>query len=191
MNLGKGDRIWLRNTMARLSATNIEVVQGPYAYGGSLIEEYFRDEHTGRYVVILNPRMKVMFSRDNWTRIDWGIRHALLGHPLAQWLHGYYSSHASPFPIKVETLHSLCGSETGEGARTEAERHKALLGWRDYSLVPALKALAMISNAAGAQFDWEIIEGMVNVKRGPSASQRKHLRDKVPNQIGVTAHPCR
>jgi len=26
---------------------------------------------------------------------------------LAQWLHGFYASHAKPFPIKIETLHRL------------------------------------------------------------------------------------
>lgn len=38
------------------------------------------------------------------------MRHALDGHQLAQWLHGFYASHAKPFPIKIETLHRLCGS---------------------------------------------------------------------------------
>ena len=97
-NIGKSDREWLKKVLARLSATTVEIKQGPYAYGGSLIDEYFRDERSGRYVVILNPRMKVIFNRDSWTQIDWGIRHALRGHPLAQWLHGFYSTHAAPLP---------------------------------------------------------------------------------------------
>lgn len=190
-NLGTGDRAWLRKTLARLSATNIEIAQGPYAYGGSLIDEYFRDEKSGRYVVILNPRMRVMFGRDNWTQLDWSIRQALLGHPLAQWLHGYFSSHSSPFPIKVETLHSLCGSETGEGAKTEAMRSKALQGWRDYSLMPALKTLAHVSSQAGQPFTWEINAGLVTVTKRPSISKQRSHQGQSVQQHEEEARPWR
>jgi hypothetical protein len=176
-NIGKSDREWLRKVLARLTATAIEVTQGPYTYVGSLIDEYFRDSASSRYVVILNPRMKALFNRDGWTQIDWHIRHALIGHPLAQWLHGFYSTHAAPVPYKVETLHHLCGSETGENAKTDAERHKALLGWKDDSLIPALGALEQVSSEAGQHFIWEIGgDGKVSVSRTPSASQVKHLR---------------
>jgi hypothetical protein len=137
-NIGKSDREWLRKVFARLSATTVEIKQGPYVYAGSLVDKYFRDEHSGKYIMILDPSLKVIFHQDGWTQIDWGIRHALRGHPLAQWLHGFYSTHAIPYPYKIETLHQLCGSETGKGLMTEAERHKAILGWRDDSLVPAL-----------------------------------------------------
>lgn len=178
-SIGRSDREWLRKVLARLSATTVEIKQGPYAYGGSLIDEYFRDEHSGRYIVILNPRMKVIFNRDSWTQIDWSIRHALRGHPLAQWLHGFYSTHAAPLPYKIETLHRLCGSETGECAKTEAERHKAMLGWRDDSLVPALKALEAVSHQAKQAFAWQVDgSGLVNISRQPSASQQKSLRAK-------------
>lgn len=175
--IGKSDREWLKKVLARLSATTVEIKQGPYAYGGSLIDEYFRDERSGKYIVILNPRMKGIFNRDSWTQIDWNIRHALRGHPLAQWFHGFYSTHAAPLPYKIETLHRLCGSETGEGAKTEAEHHKAMLGWRDDSLVPALKALETVSHQAGQTFAWQINgSGLVSVSRQPSASQQKRLR---------------
>lgn len=178
-NIGKSDREWLRKVLARLTATAVEVTQGPYTYGGSLIDEYFRDNTSSRYVVILNPRMKALFNRDSYTRVNWGIRHALIGHPLAQWLHGFYSTHAAPIPYKVETLHRLCGSESGERAKTDAERHKAMLGWRDDSLIPALCALENVSSQAGQHFAWEIGGGgLVCVNRDPTASQQKHLRGK-------------
>lgn len=178
-NLGSSDREWLRKVLARLTATAVEITQGPYTYGGSLIDEYFRDNTSGRHVVILNPRMKVIFNRDSWTQIDWSIRHALIGHPLAQWLHGFYSTHAAPLPYKVETLHRLCGSVSGENAKTDAERNKAMLGWRDDSLIPALDALQEISGKVGRKFSWEIgRDGLVYVNRDPSASQLHHLRRK-------------
>lgn len=178
-NIGKSDREWLKKTLSRLKANAIEVNQGPYAYGGSLVDEYFRDDSTGRYVLILNPRMKVMFGRDNWTQIDWSIRQVLRGYPLAQWLHGFYSTHAKPYSLKVATLHKLCGSETGAEAKTAARRSKALLGWRDDSLIPALETLVTASEQIGQAFSFEITSGdLVDVSRDPSKTQFKHLRVK-------------
>ena len=167
-SIGKTDREWLRKVLARLSATTIELTQGLQCYGGSLIDEYFRDGLTGRYVVTLNPRMRGIFNHDSWTLIDWRVRHALHGHPLAQWLHGFYASHEKPYPMKLETLHKLCGSETGESAKTDAKRHKALLGWRDASLVPALDHLMQVSQLVGVKFFWRISEEcLVEVARIP------------------------
>lgn len=178
-NIGKSDREWLRKVLARLKATAVEIAQGPYAYGGSMIDEYFRDGTTSRYVVTLNPRLKVIFSRDGWTQVDWSIRQALIGHPLAQWLHGFYSTHAAPVPYKAETLHLLCGSEAGEGAKNDAERRKALLDWTADSLIPALEALEWVSGYARQPFAWEIDGGgLVRVGRQPSASQQRHLKSK-------------
>ncbi|CAB3785878.1 Plasmid replication initiator protein TrfA [Paraburkholderia ultramafica] len=178
-NIGKSNRVWLRKVLARLTATAIEITQGPYTYCGSLIDEYFRDSSNGRYVLILNPRIKVIFNHGGWTSVDWNIRHALIGHPLAQWLHGFYSTHAVPVPYKAETLHFLCGSEAGKNAQTSAERHKALLDWMGDSLVPAFSALKHRSDEAGQPFSWEISgDGLVFVSRTPSASQLKHVRSK-------------
>lgn len=62
------------------------------------------------YVIRLNPKLGVLFRDDQFTDVDWTIRHALRGKPLAQWIHGFYSSHARSYDLKVETLHRLCGS---------------------------------------------------------------------------------
>lgn len=189
-SIGKSDREWLRKVLARLSATNVEIEQGPYAFCGSLIDEYFRDASSRRYVLILNPRMKVIFNRDSWTQIDWNIRHELRGHPLAQWLHGFYSTHAAPFPVKVETLHKLCGSETGESAKSAAEHHKAIVGWRDDSLEPALEALRMACQRFAGTFVWDICRnGLVHVARSPSAAQQRYLRARTgaPPLVGIRA----
>lgn len=190
-SIGKSDREWLRKVLVRLTATAIEITQGPYTYCGSLIDEYSRDSSSGRYVVILNPRIKVIFNHDGWTRIDWSIRHALIGHPLAQWLHGFYSTHASPMPYKAETLHFLCGSEAGRDARTSAERHKALLGWIGDSLIPALEALEQTSNQAGQRFSWEISgDWLVSVSHTPSPSQLKHRKSKAAPPRGRAVRRC-
>jgi hypothetical protein len=190
-NIGKSNRLWLRKVLNRLKATAIEITQGPHTYCGSLIDEYFRDSSTGRYVVILNPRIKMLFNHGGWTCIDWSIRQALIGHPLAQWLHGFYSTHAVPLPYKAETLHFLCGSEAGKNAQNSAGQHKALLDWIADSLTPALDALKDISNQAGQPFSWEISgDGLVSVSRTPSASQVKHVRAKAAARQGKVDRLC-
>lgn len=189
-SIGKSDREWLKSVFARLKATSVEFQQGPYAYAGSLVDDYFRDDSLGRYVVTLNPRMKVLFSRDGWSSIDWEIRSALRGHPLAQWLHGFYSSHASPFPYKVATLHRLCGSERGATAATLVQQSKALQGWRDATLCPALEALEHACKAAGQSFSWKVLGGdLLKVARDPSKAQQKHLLRRVVNSEGT--YPAR
>lgn len=171
-NIGKSDREWLRKVLARLKATAVEVTQGPYSYTGSLIDEYFRDSSSNRYVMKLNSRMKALFNSNSHTWLDWSIRHALIGHPLAQWLHGFYSTHDKPLPYKAETLHRLCGSEAGENAKTDAERHKALLDWTHDSLIPALEALKRVSNEAGPSFSWEISnDGLIKVEKSSCNSK--------------------
>jgi hypothetical protein len=120
-----------------------------------------------------------LFGRDGWTQVDWNIRSLLRGYPLAQWLHGFYSTHAAPYPLKVGTLHRLCGSETGDGAETAAERHKAISGWRDDSLIPALNALANACEQAGKALSWDISgDELISVSRDPSNTQKKHLSAK-------------
>jgi len=143
-----------------------------------LVDEYFRDDSTGRYVLLLNPRMTVLFGRDGWTQIDWSIRQVLRGYPLAQWLHGFYSTHAKPYPLKIETLHKLCGSEAGTDAKTDVDRNRAILGWRDDSLIPALDALVDACEKVGKAFSWEIKDYLVRISRDPSNAQEKYLLTK-------------
>lgn len=119
-SLGKSDRLWLRKVFARLSANTVEVKHGVMEYAGSLIDEYWRDASTGRYSMRLNPKMIRLFGNHSWTGLDWAVRQELTAHPLAQWLHGFYSTHASPYKYRYERIHQLCGSDAGLGARSEA-----------------------------------------------------------------------
>lgn len=108
---GKSDREWLKNTVAKMCATTLEITQGDVTYGGSLIDEFYREESTGRYKMKLNRKLANLFAPASWTAIDWNQRSALQGKPLALWLHAFYSSHRAPFDYKTETLMELSGSE--------------------------------------------------------------------------------
>ena len=161
---GKSGHDWLRSAFARLGATWVEISDGRRTYLGSLIEGGARDEDTGRYVLEINPKLAKFFSPTRWTQIDWEQRQRLRGKPLALWLHGFYASHAKPYPLTVEYLHKLSGSQT-----------KQLWKFKQ-NLTQALRDL----QAAGAIRGFEIRGDLVHVQTVPSKSQRKHLAARRP-----------
>ena len=167
--MGKTDtgknRVTLQTRIERLVANALTVKQGRYTYIGSLIAFAAKDEDTQQWVIELDPRLRPLFAADQFTQIEWAVRHELNGHPLAQWLHGFYASHAKPFPMKVETLHRLCGS----GA--ELRRYRQTLG-------EALAAVAEASVARGEGFIYEIRGDLVHVDKKAQGAQRRHLAKK-------------
>ena len=110
-NTGKSDREWLKGVLLDLASSVVEISDGKRAYFGPLIHHGVRDEVTMEFVIEVNPRVAILYGADGWTQIEWAQRWALRRQPLAQWLHGFYSTHAEPYPYKVETLRRLAGSE--------------------------------------------------------------------------------
>ena len=161
---GKKDHKWLKSSLVRLSANAVEITTGRRTYFGSLIEGGARDEDTGQYVVEINPKLAKFYGRTQWTQIDWAQRQQLRGKPLALWLHGFYASHAAPYPLRVEYLHKLSGSQT-----------KQLKHFKQ-NLTQALRDL----QAAGAIRGFGIRDDLVHVQTVPSQSQRKHLAARRP-----------
>jgi hypothetical protein len=165
--LGKTDtgknRATLSKRITRLVASALTVKQGRYSYIGSLIAGAARDEQTQEWVIELDPRLRPLFAGDQFTYIEWAVRRSLDGHQLAQWLHGFFSSHAQPYPIKIETLHRLCGSEAGEM-------------WKfAQTLRKALDDVAKACAAHGEAFKHEIRGDTVYPERRGSGAQRRHL----------------
>jgi hypothetical protein len=160
------NRDTLHKRLMRLKANAVEVQQGRYSYAGSLIDDVYRDKETHEYVLILNPNLRPLFAADQFTQIDWSVRHALNGQPLAQWLHGFYASHAKPYPMKIETLLKLSGSENTEPRSSRQTVRKAL------------DALADASEANGQPFNYEIHGDLVDVQKLASRSQRRYLTKK-------------
>jgi hypothetical protein len=170
--LGKTDtgknREILNCRLSRLKATALDIKVGSYSYEGSLIDDVFRAEDSREYVIRLNTKFRELF-KSGYTQIDWLVRHELDGKPLAQWLHGYFSSFASNneiFPVKIETLHKLCGSEA------DLRKFKQ-------TLVDALNDLADTCNANHIPFKYEIRDNIVYVERKPGGRVFRGER-KVP-----------
>lgn len=111
---GGNDRKWLNEALLDLAGCLIRVTNGTHTYFGPLIEGGTKDEVTEEYFIEINPRLAVLFTGNRWTTVDAVERKALRRHPLAQWLHAFYSTHAAPYRYKVETIKNLCGSDTEE-----------------------------------------------------------------------------
>lgn len=156
---GKSEHEWLKNSFARLMGCGVELTnqQERKTYGGSLLE-FLRDDDSGRYVVIFNPKILTLYE-GGWTAIDWQARQLLRGKPLALWLHGYLASHAKPYPIKIETLRTFSGSN-----------NKAVRFFKR-KLIAALNELKKI------QFirDYAFEDDNVIINKPPTASQQRFL----------------
>ena len=107
----------------------------------------------------INPDLAKFYGRTQWTQIDWQQRQALRRKPLALWLHGFYATHAKPYPLTVAYLHKLSGSQT-----------KQLKHFKE-NLADALSELVTL----GAIEAFEIRDDLVYVRTVPSKSQQKHL----------------
>jgi TrfA protein len=112
---GKSQRDWLFATIIRLTTCTISIKrQGVGRYFGHLIDSGATQDDDRRYQLQLNKKMIALYGFSEWTQLDWIERTRLLKQPLAQWLHGFWSTHATPHPIGLETLHGLCGSNIKE-----------------------------------------------------------------------------
>jgi len=156
---GKSEHEWLKNSFARLMGCGVELSdqQERKTYGGSLLE-FMRDDLSGRYVVIFNPKI-LTFYEGGWTAIDWQDRQLLRGKPLALWLHGYLATHAKPYPIKIETIRLFSGSSNKE---IRCFKRK---------LAAALNELKKIEFIMGFDFEGD----NVVINNPPTPSQQRHL----------------
>lgn len=168
--MGKTDtgknRATLYERITRLRANAVEVRQGRYSYIGGLIAGAAKDEETQEWVIELDAKLRPLFAADQFTQVEWAVRHALDGQPLAQWLHGFYASHAKPFPLKIETLHQLCGSEA------------TLMSDFAKTLRKALDAVTEASETHGEGFGYDIHGDLVHVEKKAQGAQRRHLAKK-------------
>ena len=168
--MGKTDtgknRATLQTRIERLVANAVTVKQGRYTYIGGLIRFAAKDEETQEWVIELDAKLRPLFAADQFTQVEWAVRHALDGHQLAQWLHGFYASHAKPFPMRMETLLKLAGSENDSPRSAQQKLRKAL------------DAVAEACAAHGEGFSYEIRGDLVHVEKKAQGAQRRHLAKK-------------
>jgi hypothetical protein len=154
---GGKDIEWLKGSLARLQTSMLEIKIGPKWLRLNLLVRSSGDDETTDFILKFDPILIKLFDLDNWTALRWEERRKLKGKPLALWLHGYYSSHAAPYPIKVETLMKLSGSKG------------PLRNFR-IRLETAFKELEVWAEIK-ATFDGDL----VTVETNPSPTQLRHL----------------
>nr|WP_229611016.1 plasmid replication initiator TrfA [Pseudomonas syringae] len=160
------NRKTLYKRLFRLAAATLEISATRHSYTGGLVDSIYRDEITHELVISLNPELSKLFGPNEFTHIDWSIRRSLNSKPLAQWLHGFLSSHAEPIPMSVDTIMLMAGSLDASPSS------------REQNLRRALDALQLASDLHGQPFSYEICGGLVHIKRTPSSSQSRHLGRK-------------
>lgn len=150
----------------KLRSGTLKVETPEYTYIGGVVDSALRDEETKEWRVRLNPELAKLFGEKAYTQLDFEERRALRSLSLAQWVHGFYESHAKPHPIKVSTIRDLCGSKT-----KDPHKFASLLR-------RALTKVQSVMEKKGKTFDWSIEDGLLTVNRTPSKSQREHLRKR-------------
>jgi TrfA protein len=115
----------LHKGIVRLIACAVEIEHHGNSYVGSLIVETgVEDDEDRRYVIKLNRKLIRLYNENTW--VDFGQRLTLRKKPLAQFLHGYFSSHKTPYPVKVPTLYQLSGSRVKQLAKFKQNLKAAL-----------------------------------------------------------------
>jgi hypothetical protein len=157
LSTGKNDYERLGSGIMRLTACLIQLTHGDTTYLQHLIDGGEINETTGHYKIRLNRELIKLYGNSHWTAIDWQQRLKLRRKPLAQALHGYYSSHREPYPVTLVFLQRLTGGN-----------NKQLPGFKR-KVEAALKELVKI----GFLKDFKIDGDMVSVER--------NLIQKLPN----------
>lgn len=167
-SLGRGvgghDHEQLKEEITRLRSGTLEIkwIKEEKTFGGGLVNEYFYDDEKEHYIIIFSEKMLNLYD-EGYSYIDWQQRKKLKASNLAKWLHGFYASHAKPFPYKVDTIRKLCGSTTARLGDFRKQIRSAL---------NLLKEVGAITDSKINSDDLIIIDKL------PTASQRRHIRRK-------------
>jgi TrfA protein len=105
-----------------------------------------------------------LFGEDDWTGIEWQRRLQLRRKPLAQALHAYYSSHRSPFPVRLSTLQGITGSKNSQAASFKRQCRVAL------------ESLVEIGFLLSFSFDRDVVSVKRNLATHQSRNTPQHAQ---------------
>lgn len=139
---GGKDQAWLQRSLGRMQACGVFIRSASgQGYQGSLIQNFFVDEESGRYVVSLDPLVATLFD-EAFVKLSMEKR-LLLGSDLSRWLHGYVQSHKAtkvhPHRVGLGQLRELCGSDSKHmtsfrqklrAAMSELQSQNIVMSWR-------------------------------------------------------------
>lgn len=126
LHTGGAEHRRLHSTIIRLAGAVVEIKHEGQQYFGTLIQSGVKDELTKQYAVKLNPELIRLYGETQWTALNWNQRLQLRSKSLAQALHGYYSSHNRPYPVKLATLQLYTGSQNSDSRSFKRQVNRAL-----------------------------------------------------------------
>ena len=112
LHTGGAEHRRLHSTIIRLNGAVVDITHEGKQYFGTLVQSGVKDVLTKHYAIKLNPELIRLYGETQWTALNWNQRLQLRSKSLAQALHGYYSTHYRPFPVKLATLQHYTGSQT-------------------------------------------------------------------------------
>lgn len=124
----------LYKSLHRLSKGNVTITdvrdQGEYTLQSGPIISDLLIHHAAlgqaKWIQItLSARTEELWNSMGYTLLDWQQRCKLSG-PMGKALHRYFASHRDPYPIKVETIRRMMGSETSSITRFRQLLRQAL-----------------------------------------------------------------
>lgn len=126
----------LRECLTRLQATSLEIGSnrlGKIGVALSMLPKFqWREGADGpslsKYRVTIDPDLVRLFEDAQYTQMEWEQRLSLPD-GIATWLHGYFASHRSPYPIKLETI-AIGAGIASRGKKLRELVNRALIGLR-------------------------------------------------------------
>jgi TrfA protein len=126
LHTGGAEHRRLHSTIIRLAGAVVEIKHEGKQYFGTLIQSGVKDELTKHYAIRLSPELIRLYGETQWTALNWNQRLQLRSKSLAQALHGYYSSHNRPYPVKLVTLQLYTGSQNSDSRSFKRQVNRAL-----------------------------------------------------------------
>ena len=126
LHTGGAEHRRLHSTIIRLAGAVVEIKHEGKQYFGTLIQSGVKDELTKHYAIRLSPELIRLYGETQWTALNWNQRLQLRSKSLAQALHGYYSSHSRPYPVKLSTLQLYTGSQNSDTRSFKRQVTRAL-----------------------------------------------------------------
>jgi hypothetical protein len=97
----------------RLKFCMVKIQTGSKLFFGNLINNGYIDKNgDGKLVIEYNKKLASLFSDNDYTVINLGIRHLLGDNQLARWLYNFYESHNQPLHFAIDLIKKLCRSES-------------------------------------------------------------------------------
>ncbi|MDP2267596.1 MAG: plasmid replication initiator TrfA [Deltaproteobacteria bacterium] len=144
----------LRDVLTRLQATALQVYSKRLGEGVSISMIPFFTWHNEEGESLKHWRVRVaqdlvvLFGDIHFTRVEWEQRLSLPD-GLATWLHGYFASHRTPYPVKIETIRK--GAGLSEGSKAELRK----------TIKRALESLKTVKFLCG----YKISDDLVSIER--------------------------